>query len=184
MALLRRRSRVHAVLPSRSDRSRATSAKLTVLWRRPSVPSTLKESYPELKVSGNFRFDSDFRRRRPLRAEWRRTSRGDSPGNGRDPLGAGAFRPDHRRGGGPESARHRHLAGRRSPAPHPDARRVPLRRRREDGKARSRLRRRGPGEPSLGARARGALQLDRGSHRGLGRRRWSPGLPGARVTEA
>ncbi|HJS75325.1 MAG TPA: PQQ-binding-like beta-propeller repeat protein, partial [Vicinamibacteria bacterium] len=30
-------------------------SKLTVLWRRPSVPATLKETYPELKVSGNFR---------------------------------------------------------------------------------------------------------------------------------
>ncbi len=30
-------------------------SKLTVLWRRPAVDSKLKEAYPELKVSGNFR---------------------------------------------------------------------------------------------------------------------------------
>src|SRR3990172_11716560 len=30
-------------------------SKLTVLWRRPAVDSKLKEAYPDLKVSGNFR---------------------------------------------------------------------------------------------------------------------------------
>ncbi len=30
-------------------------SKLTILWRRPAVSSKLKEAYPELKVSGNFR---------------------------------------------------------------------------------------------------------------------------------